>query len=185
MTGNLAFAAHFLVNALCGLYLAALELRFVMGVVRTDFGNPLASLVVAVTNPALWPLRRVIPPWRRTDVAALVLMFAVAGLNVAFDLWLMDQPLAQPGLLAGYSLLRLAVVLVNLYTFTVIVAALMSWFSPGASPVARALAEINRPVLAPFRRLIGPVGGVDLSPLFACLLLQLAAALVPLPAWFR
>ncbi len=58
-------------------------------------------------------------------------------------------------------------VLGELYVIILIVRALLSWIPMSASspfaPVARVVYTITEPVLAPFRRIIPPVGGLDLS----------------------
>jgi YggT family protein len=186
MGGNLFAAANFLVNTLFGLYIGAVMLRFMLGLRRADFRNPLAQFLVKATNPALLPLRRVIPPVAGADAAAIVLMALLAIANVLIDLWL--APVMQPTLpgVALWALLRLAVVLVNVWFITVLLEALLSWTSAGGwHPMALALREINAPVLRPFRAVIKPVGGFDLSPLFALIALQVVSLLIPLHPWFR
>ncbi|HZT97812.1 MAG TPA: YggT family protein [Chloroflexota bacterium] len=63
--------------------------------------------------------------------------------------------------------------LVNVLVFAIIIQALMSWFVPrGAGKFSILLAEITDPILMPIRRFIPPLGGLDLSPLIAILLLE-------------
>lgn len=185
MTGNVLVAANFLINTLFGLYLGALWLRFVLARARADFSSPLAQLVVKVTNPLLWPLRRLIPPLGGIDLASFVLMAALAALNLAIDLALVGR--AADGLtFAWWILLRVATVIVGTYTLTILLEALLSWTGQaGNNPVARVLAQVDAPILKPFRRLIPLVGGFDLAPLFALIALQVIAILIPLDGWFR
>lgn len=75
----------------------------------------------------------------------------------------------------GLSLLQLFLGVVDLYTWVIIIRALLSWVAPDPyNPIVRALAMLTEPVLRPFRRLVPPhrLGGVDLSPLLAVLALQ-------------
>lgn len=183
--GSVLVAANFLVNALVGLYVGALMLRFILGQRRADFRNPLAQFVVRITNPALIPLRRVLPPVAKLDTASLVLMTALVVVNLLIDLWLMPVLPLTPLGLTTWTLLRLAQILCNLWFFTVLLEALLSWTAAGAHPMAQALRDVNQPLLAPFRRLIKPVGGFDLSPLFALLGLQVLNILNPLHPWLR
>jgi len=183
--GNVTAALGFLANTLFGLYMGAVLLRVLLARARADFSNPLAQLTVKVTNPVLWPLRRVVPPIGRVDLAAFLLLAALAALNVGVDLLLIDRGL-DPLTFVWFALLRLATVVVGTFTVTILLEALMSWTGQGAyNPVARALAQVDAPVLRPFRRLIPPVGGFDLAPLFALIALQVVAILIPLDGWFR
>jgi len=69
-------------------------------------------------------------------------------------------------------LLRLLNLLFTLYSFAIIARALLSWFRISRyHPVARFLIEITEPVLAPLRRYIPPVGGLDFTPMVALILL--------------
>lgn len=183
--GNLTVALGFLTNTLFGLYMGAVLLRVLLARVRADFNNPLAQLTVKVTNPVLWPLRRAIPPLGGFDLASLVLLAALAAANLAIDLALLGR--GVDGLtFAWWTLLRLATVVVGTYTVTILLEALMSWTGQGGyNPVARALGMVDAPILKPFRRLIPPMGGFDLAPLFALIALQVVAILIPLDGWFR
>lgn len=185
MTGNVLVAANFLINTLFGLFLGALWLRFALARARADFSSPLAQLVVKVTNPVLWPLRRAIPPLGGVDLATFVLLAALAALNLLVDLLLVGR--SADGLtLAWWTSLRVATVVVGTYTLTILLEALLSWTGQaGHNPVGRALAQVDAPILKQFRRLIPPLGGFDLAPLFALIALQVLAILIPLDAWFR
>lgn len=185
MSGNLLVATNFLINTLFGLYLGALWLRFALARVRADFSSPLAQLVVKVTNPLLWPLRRLIPPLGGIDLATFVLMGLLAAANLSIDLALIGRGFEAATLL-WWTLLRLATVIVGTYTLTILLEALLSWTGQSASnPMARTLAQVDAPILKPLRRLIAPVGGFDLTPLFALIALQVVAILIPLDGWFR
>jgi len=75
----------------------------------------------------------------------------------------------------GLSLLQIVLGLLQLYTWVIVVRALISWVSPDPyNPIVRTLVVITEPLLRPLRRLVPPgkLGGVDLSPLLAILLVQ-------------
>ena len=65
----------------------------------------------------------------------------------------------------------------NLYVLVLVVRMVMSWFpmQPGSTieRINILLRRITDPVLLPLRRVIPPLGGIDLSPLFALLFLQI------------
>ncbi|GGM20740.1 membrane protein [Paraliobacillus quinghaiensis] len=67
--------------------------------------------------------------------------------------------------------------LVQLYSWALIGYILMSWF-PGAreSTIGQFLAKIVEPYLEPFRKIIPPLGMLDISPIVAIITLQLATS---------
>lgn len=167
-------ALVFLINAIFGLYAGAIMLRFLLQCVRANFYNPLAQAVVKVTNPLLLPLRRIIPGWHNLDIAALVLMFAVELLNVLLLLLILGITVA-PLYLLYWTLIKLLSLLINLYFFSILLQALLSWVNQGGyDPVSGLLKPLNAPLLRPVRRILPPLGGLDFSPLVVMLLLQAA-----------
>ena len=70
----LANPLEFLVTTLFSLYILAVMLRFLLGVVRADFYNPVSQFLVRITNPLLIPMRKVIPSLGKYDTSALLLM---------------------------------------------------------------------------------------------------------------
>ncbi|HEX6929899.1 MAG TPA: YggT family protein [Gammaproteobacteria bacterium] len=180
MSGNVSSAVLFLVNTLFGLYAMVVLLRFLLQMVRADFYNPLSQFVVKATNPLLRPLRRVIPGAFGIDFAALLLFYLVALVTVALLAAIAGISLPVLWLL-GYAVLKCVLLLLHLFFFTILVQVILSWVSPGWSPVGAVLYAVNAPLLRPFQKIIPPLGGLDLSPLFAIILLQFLSFLVPLP----
>jgi YggT family protein len=181
MIGRGMQALVFIVNVVLGLYTAAVMLRFLLQWVRADFYNPICQAIVKITNPLLLPLRRVVPGWRGLDFAAVVLVIIAQAVNVILVLLLVGYPLAGPPVI-WWIFLKIIFVLVNLYFVTILVEAILSWTSAGARhPVASLLWSLNAPLLRPARRLIPPIGGLDLSPLAVLILLQVINILLPLP----
>ncbi len=63
-------------------------------------------------------------------------------------------------------------ILLNIYTWVIIIAALLSWVSPDPyNPIVRLLYGVTEPVLRPIRRRLGILGGIDLSPIVALLII--------------
>ena len=74
-------------------------------------------------------------------------------------------------------LIRGAVWLLNAYSLMIIACVIISWIPElQNNKIAELLSRIVDPFLAIFRRLIPPIGGLDLSTLIAMILLQLAAS---------
>jgi YggT family protein len=174
------YALVFVINTLFGLYTAAVILRFLLQWMRADFYNPICQAIVKLTNPLLLPLRRIIPGWRGLDFAVVVLAVILQLINVALVMVIVAS---LPDILdmLWWSALKLIFLLVNLYFVTILVEAILSWTNASQrNPVAGVLWTINAPLLRPVRKLIPPLGGLDLSPLVVLIMLQVVNILLPL-----
>lgn len=162
----------YLIDTLFTLYAFAFMLRFLLQAVRADIHNPLSQALVKLTSPVLRPLRRVIPATGRIDLSCILAMFAIklAGLVLAGLAAGMTFPLGALLLRTAFDLVDLALLV---FMFTIIVQVVLSWVSPGTwNPVTVLLYQLNAPVLRPIGRLLPPLGGLDLSPLFALIAIQ-------------
>lgn len=184
MNGNVTSGLLFLVDTLLSLYAMVVLLRFLLQMVRADFYNPLSQFVVRATNPLLRPLRKVIPGVWGIDFAALLLTYLIMLLTVALLAAIAGASLPLLALL-GYALLKTMLLVIHLYFFTILVQVILSWVSPGWSPVAAVLYTINAPLLRPVQKILPSMGGLDLSPLLVIILLQFVSFLIPLPGIFR
>ncbi len=160
-----------LLEVVAGLLGSACLLRLYMQLQRIPFGNPIGSMVFALTDWLVLPLRRVIPPVGRWDVASLLsaLLLKLAQFGI---LWLITGgTLVVVPVMAVFGVIGLVV-----YGLTglVIVYAIMSWVQ-ARSPMADVLGRLVAPVLRPLRRIVPMVGGLDLTPLVLLVLLQIAS----------
>lgn len=170
--GNVNHAGLFLLDTVITLYLAVLLLRVILRWVSADFYNPLSQFIWQITNPPVQPLSRVVPRWRKLDTAALVLLYALAVIAILLLMAVAGYRIALPWALA-YGVLKLVILTLNVYTFSIFVQAILSWVGPGGNnPAASLLWQVNEPVMRPARRIMPPIGGLDLSPLVVILLLQ-------------
>jgi YggT family protein len=178
-------ALIFLVKTLADLYLLTFLLRFIMQWVRASYYNPLSQFVFKVTNPLVVPARRVLPSVAGLDTPTLAVL-VILEIAVTFALLrLAGLNLPIPELLF-YSFLRLVALALWFYIGALLIYVLLSWFGDrGRNPMAALLGELVEPVLRPARRLLPPIGGLDLSPLIVMLLLQAALIALPMPAYLR
>ena len=163
--------ASFLLDVVGGLLTGACLLRLYMQWQRVPFSNPVGGLVFALTDWLIMPLRRVIPPVGRWDLSSLVAAMLLQLVQYFLLTLLLGAASAWAWLpwLALFGLLRVAVSgLIGL----LIVYAVMSWVQGGRSPLGDVIARLCEPVLRPLRRVMPLVGGIDLSPLVALVLLQ-------------
>jgi YggT family protein len=179
----------FLVRNLAGFFILNLLLRFYLQVVRAPFGHPLAQFTVKLTNFAVLPLRRVIPSLAGYDSATILLAWFCSALMHGLLLALLPLPLnfLAPNAMAGLALLALLTLIqYSLYLLfgAVFVQAVMSWINP-YNPLTPLLDALTRPYLAPIRRLLPSLGGLDLSPLVLILVLQMILQFGVTPAESR
>jgi YggT family protein len=178
-------ALIFLFKTLADLYLLTFLLRFIMQWVRAGYYNPLSQFVVKVTNPLVVPARRVLPSIAGLDAPTLVVLLLLE-VAVTFALLRVAGFSVSIPVLLLYSLLRLIALTLWFYTGALIVYVILSWFgNRGINPIAELLGDLVEPILRPARRLLPPIGGLDLSPLIVILLLQAASIALPLPLALR
>ncbi|HMA12936.1 MAG TPA: YggT family protein [Steroidobacteraceae bacterium] len=166
-------AIHFIVESLIGLFQVLLLLRLMMQLSRADFRNPIGRGIVQLTDPVIRPLRRVLPPMGKADSASIVAIILVALAKVWILQLLLGGGLPPANLLLRAMLTDLARLVLKTYLFSIILNAILSFVAPGNySPAQSILGALCDPVLKPFRRIIPPVAGLDLSPLWAVIIIQ-------------
>ena len=60
----------------------------------------------------------------------------------------------------------------NLMFWILLIRAILSWFSQGRHPMEFVMAQLTEPMLSPIRRIIPPIGGLDLSVLVLIIIVQ-------------
>jgi YggT family protein len=158
----------------------ALLARFALQAVRASFRNPLGQFLLAATNWMVIPLRRFIPSAFGYDTASLLLAWLwqalflalVVVLGAGLEAGLIGLVASPIGILL-VAALEIVKLTIYMLIGVVLISAVFSWVNPYA-PMADTVNQLANPLLRPFRRLIPPLGGVDLSPLALLLALQIA-----------
>jgi YggT family protein len=164
----------FLLDVIVGLLGGACLLRLYMQYHRVPFGNPLGRFIFAVTDWIVLPLRRIVPSVKRWDLASGIAAWLLVLVKFLL-LWLLIGNLGRLIALPLVSFVGLLQLAVSGLTALLVVYAVLSWI-PGASPMLLDLiSRLAEPLVRPFRRFIPLLGGVDLSPLVAIVLLQVVA----------
>ncbi|MFJ2427877.1 YggT family protein [Pseudomonas sp. NPDC088429] len=172
-------AAVYVLQTLGSLYLLIVLLRFVLQLVRANFYNPLCQFIVKATQPLLKPLRRIIPSVFGLDMSSLVLAILVQLALMALTLLLTYGTTGNPLQLFIWSLIGVTALFLKIFFFALIISVILSWVAPGShNPGAELVNQICEPALAPFRKILPNLGGLDLSPIFAFLALKLIDMLV-------
>ena len=168
--GALQDIANLLIQSLFQLLLLALMLRLLLQLVRADFYNPISQFLVKVTSPLVNPLRRVIPGVGGIDMASVLLIILTQMLATALLVLIRGFAIPNPLLLFIWGVLGSIGLLINIYFFAILATIIVSWVAPGSyNPAILILHQLTEPVMKPFRNLIPPIGGLDLSPIFVFL----------------
>jgi len=171
MPPNVASALVFIVNALTSLYLLVLSLRFWLPWLRADFRNPLAQGILKLTSPAVIPVRRIVPSFGRLDTATVLVSFVIQYLAILLILLILGARAGFPDI-AITAVVKLVLLSINLFMFAIFIRIILSWVAPGQyNPAIAIIGTLTEPVLRPFRRFIPAIGGFDISPIFAIVLL--------------
>jgi YggT family protein len=160
-------ALIYLVSTVVDLYVTAILLRLLLQWVRADFYNPLCQFLIKVTNPVLVPARRIIPSIGKLDTASVIVMLLLELLQLAL-IGLISQTEFAFQFLLLFAIKKLLVTLLITYFVLIIARVIVSWIANQTQhPIIPLIHQLTEPVLRPFNKLLPPLGGFDLSPLFA------------------
>ncbi|MCB1667027.1 MAG: YggT family protein [Porticoccaceae bacterium] len=167
-----AQAGTYLVQTLGSVYLLIVMLRFLLQLLRADFQNPISQFVIKATHIPSRPIRKLLPTYRTFDGATLVLAILVQWLVIQLTATINGASIIHPGHAISWSVLGIISLVLNIYFYGLLAVIILSWVAPyNNHPAIALLYQIIEPVTAPFRRLIPPLGGLDLSPIFMFLVI--------------
>lgn len=195
-SGYLLSPLMLIINTLFDLYILLVLLRFLLQMLRADFYNPVSQFITKLTTPPLRLLRRFIPSIGGQDSASIVLC-----LLLIYAKFLLMRELSIPAAHIGgvmapiggvsyagllvLSVADLVALVLTVFLGAIIIQVIISWVSPGNyNPVIGLVNRLADPILKPIRKFIPPLGGIDLTPLFASLLLLIAKMLIVPPIIF-
>lgn len=155
---------NYLLDLVFDIYLMVVLLRIWLQLARADFYNPMSQFVVKATNPVVAPLRRVIPGFAGIDWSCVLLALIVASLKWAVLMFFNSGAISWVNmpLLALLSVVKQAG---SMLFWVLLIRSILSWISQGRSPIEYTLLQLTEPLLAPIRRVIPAIGGLDLSVL--------------------
>jgi YggT family protein len=169
----------FVIDTLAGLVVGAFLLRLILQWARADFRNPLAQAITRLTNPLVMPLRKVLPPIGKLDTASVAAVLLVQLARLALKYFLLFGALPGVLTLLVEGVLDLADTVLLLYLVLLFAWVVMSWVNQDPyNPAAALLRQLVSPLLRPFQRAIPLIGGLDLSPLFLGLTIQVLRMLL-------
>lgn len=182
-----------IVTTLFDLYVMLVLLRFMLQMFRADFYNPVSKFIVKVTSPPLKYLRRGIPSIAGQDSSAIVLCLLLTLVKFVL-LRLLDIEIVNINSTAAYiggvsylglllySLADLISLFFGIFLIAILIQVVLSWVNPGHyNPVIGLVNTLAAPPLRLVQKLIPPIGGLDISPLFAMLAIVVIKMLVIAP----
>ena len=174
---------NLLISATFYFFILILFLRLLFQLVRADFHNPLSQFIVKVTNPVLVPVRRIVPPMGHLDSASLLLIVVIKIIELC-----LKQLIVYGGISSFYNIFAVSIIELvhmglNFYLFAIIGQIILSWVAPyNDNPAVGILYQITEPVMRPARKLIPPMGGLDVSPIIILLSIQVLELLLLHPS---
>lgn len=190
---TLAQIAIYVINSLGTLYITLVLLRFLLQLVRADYYNPISKSIAKLTSPLLIPLRKIIPELFGIDLAALILAIVLEALLIQIIGFIGGLGFINPFTLLLWAIVALLGVAISLYFIAVIVVFIASWIAPYSNnPALSLLRQLVDPLIAPFRKIVPPIGGLDLSSMLFFIVLQIVrvflfpklAGMVAIPSIF-
>ena len=175
-------ATTFLTQTIIGFVIYLVLLRFWMQWVRADFRNQLGQFVISATNPIVIPLRKFIPSIGTVDTATILIALFIGFLKVFT--FFMFASYGTPSVLQYIMMSFGVVVKYSIYILfaSIIIQAISSWVNPHShNPILLVARSISEPIMTPVRRLIPPIGGLDLSPMIMFFFLQFSLKLIVAP----
>ncbi len=177
-----AQAGILLINTLGGLYLLAIMLRLLFQLARADFYNPFSQAIVKITNPAVKFFRSFVPGYNGIDFSSLILALMVQILCTVLMALLATQQLLDIGVIISWSAIGLLSFTLNIYFWALLISIIASWIAPHShNPAVMLARQLTEPIMSQCRKIIPPMGGLDLSPIFIFLGIQIIELIVLKP----
>ena len=176
--GQAGSAVAQLFNTIAGLYLLFVVARFLLQLAKADFYNPISQAVFKVTDPAVRLFRSFIPGYKGVDFSSLILAFLIQFLAISITIFLYSGTIPSVGFIVTWSFIGVLNFIVLFYYYALIASIVMSFitmFSGNMNPhpILLLVWQITEPIMAPFRRVIPPMGGLDFSPILIFLIIGL------------
>lgn len=176
--GILGSSAALIVNVLLGLYLLAVLLRFLLQIAGADFYNPVSQAIVRVTDPMVRVFRMVIPGYKGVDFSSIVLALVVEAVAICLLITLDGSSIPSAGFVITWAFIGVLYFVITIYLYAIFASIIMSLVmlfsgSMNPHPILRLVWQLTEPLMAPVRRVIPPVGGLDFSPMVIIIVIYL------------
>jgi YggT family protein len=179
MPSAISSALLFLINTLFDLYLFILVVRLILVWVGANYYDPITQFIVKMTDTLVKPIRRRIPNINRFETATFLLLIGFESIKYLLVALL---SVGMPNiigllLLSCGDIIRL---IIQIFFYAIILQAILSWIQPNGFS-SYFLTQFTSPIMRPIQRFVPPVGGFDITPIPALILLQLLLILLVNP----
>ena len=176
--GQVGSALAQIFNTIAGLYLLFVVARFLLQLAKADFYNPISQAVFRATDPVVRIFRSFIPGYSGIDFSSLILAFIVQFIAISVTILLYGGAIPSVGFIITWSFIGVLNFIILFYYYALIASIVMSFvmmFSGNMNPhpILLLVWQITEPIMAPFRKVIPPMGGLDFSPIFIFLIIGL------------
>ena len=176
-------SAALIFSTLTGIYLLAVLLRFLLQVAKADFYNPVSQAVIKITDPMVRILRTFIPGYKGIDFSSLVLAFVIEAVAICVLIILYGGTIPGAGYIITWAFVGIVLFIVNIYYYAILASIIMSFvmmFSGSTSPHPLLLLvwQLTEPIMAPVRKIIPAMGGLDFSPIFIFIAIQIIQSFI-------
>lgn len=176
MNEVLVYVAYFLLQTITVLFIA----RFLLQVCRVDFYNPISQGIVKVTDPVLKPMRLALPGYRNLDFASFLAAVLAQVLLVYALSAIAGQFTGNALQVIVNSSITVVIFIVKAFWWSILITIISSFIAPGSHhPALALLQQITEPLLAPARKLLPAMGGLDFSPILVFLLIGVIERILP------
>ncbi|MBA2780376.1 YggT family protein [Billgrantia kenyensis] len=178
--GQMGNAGLLLVNTLINIYLFLMMLRFLLQASQADYYNPISQSVVKITQPVVRPFQGFLGPVAgRFDLATLASAFVIKAVSIVVILQIAGIGMPPITQVAIGAVAAIANAILKIYFFALIVMIILSWVAPNAShPGALLVMQLVEPIMAPVRKVIPPLGMIDLSPIVVFIAISIIDGIV-------
>ncbi|MCE8036555.1 YggT family protein [Halomonas sp. MCCC 1A11062] len=178
--GQMGNAGLLLVNTLINIYLFLMMLRFLLQASQADYYNPISQSVVKITQPVVRPFQGFLGPvMGRFDMATLAAAFVLKAVSIVAILQIAGIGMPPITQIAIGAIAAIANAILKIYFFALIVMIILSWVAPNAShPGALLVMQLVEPIMAPVRKVIPPLGMIDLSPIVVFIAISIVDGIV-------
>tara|TARA_R110000824_G_scaffold336_8_gene2192 strand:- start:35588 stop:36184 length:597 start_codon:yes stop_codon:yes gene_type:complete len=180
MSNSLSQVLLLIINTLGGLYIFTVLVRFLLQAARADFYNPISQSIVKITAPLLNPLRKFIPGYKGIDFASLVLALLLNTIATSLLLLIAGGfGIVALGTILAWSFIGLLAFILKIYKYGLLISIIASWIAPyNGNPALLLIQQILDPIMKRVHKVIPPMGGLDFSPIFVFLAIQVVETLL-------